>query len=86
LLAQQVSIIGCNHEIRAGQLYSDLPWDASRTGVTIGNNVWIGCGSTILPGCSIGDNAVVGAGSVVTKSIPAGTIWAGIPAKQIRVV
>lgn len=44
----------------------------------------IGAGSTILPGIEIGENAMVGAGSVVTKSIPAGEIWVGNPAKFLR--
>jgi maltose O-acetyltransferase len=37
--------------------------------VTIGNNVFIGAGTIILPGVIIGDNSVIGAGSVVSKSI-----------------
>ena len=52
--------------------------------VTIGNNVWIGGNVTILPGVTIGDNCTIGAGSVVTRSIPAGTIAAGNPAKVIK--
>ena len=44
----------------------------------------IGAGSTILPGITIGENAMVGAGSVVTKSIPAGELWVGNPAKFLR--
>jgi acetyltransferase-like isoleucine patch superfamily enzyme len=84
LIGQSVSIIGCNHLIKDGQPYCDQPWDTERTGVSIGNNVWIGCGSTILPGCAIGDNVVIGAGSIVTKSIPAGSIWAGNPAREVR--
>ena len=52
--------------------------------VHIGNNVWIGSGSIILPGVTIGDNAVIGAGSVVTKDIPADTVAVGSPASVIR--
>lgn len=52
--------------------------------VYIGNNVWIGSGSIILPGVTIGDNAVIGAGSVVTKDIPADMIAVGSPARVIR--
>lgn len=52
--------------------------------ITIGNNVWIGAGSTILAGVTIGDNSVIGAGSVVTKSIPADVIAVGVPCKVKR--
>jgi len=86
LIAQNVSLIGSNHQIKHGQIYWQLPWDERKTGVTIGNNVWLGCGVTVLPGCSVGDNAIVGAGSIVTKNIPAGTIWFGNPARQMRVI
>ncbi|MDB5251882.1 MAG: hypothetical protein JWP27_1051 [Flaviaesturariibacter sp.] len=48
--------------------------------VTIGNNVWIGWGCTILKGVTIGDNSVIAAGSVVTGDIPANVIAAGNPA------
>jgi acetyltransferase-like isoleucine patch superfamily enzyme len=83
LIAQHVSLIASNHNIRAGGIYLKTGWEESKTGVTIGNNVWIGCGVTVLPGCHVGNNAVVGAGSIVTKDIPAGTIWAGNPARLI---
>lgn len=52
--------------------------------VTIGHNVWIGGGATILPGVTIGDNCVVGAGSVVTKNVEANTLVAGNPASVIK--
>lgn len=54
--------------------------------ITIGNNVWIGGGATILPGVTVGDNAVIGAGSVVTRDVPGNTVVAGNPAKVIRQV
>lgn len=52
--------------------------------IIIGNNVWIGGNSVIGPGVTIGDNVVIGAGSVVTKSIEANVVVAGVPAKIIR--
>ncbi|MFI3286004.1 MAG: sugar O-acetyltransferase [Rikenellaceae bacterium] len=52
--------------------------------ITIGNNVWIGGGVTVLPGVEIGDNCVIGAGSVVVKSIPENSIAVGNPCKVIR--
>lgn len=51
--------------------------------VDIGNNVFIGASTTVLPGVKIGDNVVIGAGSVVSKDIPAGSVAAGNPAKFI---
>ncbi|MDF7809353.1 acyltransferase [Pontiellaceae bacterium B12219] len=52
--------------------------------IKVGNNVFIGMGCTILPGVIIGDNVVIGAGSIVTKSLPANGVYAGIPAKKIK--
>lgn len=51
--------------------------------VDIGDRVFIGAGSIILPGVTIGDDVIVGAGSVVTCSVPAGTVCAGNPAREI---
>lgn len=52
--------------------------------VTIGNNVWIGTRVIIMPGVSINDNSIIGAGAVVTKSFPANSVIAGVPAKLIK--
>ncbi len=52
--------------------------------ITIGNNVWMGAGSTILAGVTIGDNSVIGAGSVVTKDIPSGVIAVGVHCRVQR--
>lgn len=51
--------------------------------VTIGNNVFIGMGSIILPNTTIGNDVIIGAGSVVTKDIPNNSVVAGNPAKKI---
>lgn len=52
--------------------------------ITIGNNVWIGAGTTVLAGVSIGDNSVIGAGSVVKKDIPANVVAVGVPCRVMR--
>lgn len=51
--------------------------------VRIGNNVFIGAGSIILPGVTLGDNVVIGAGSVVTHSIDSNSVAAGNPARVL---
>lgn len=52
--------------------------------IRVGNNVWIGAGTTVLGGVTIGDNSVIGAGSVVTKDIPANVVAVGVPCRVMR--
>lgn len=52
--------------------------------IQIGNNVWIGAGTTVLAGVTIGDNTVIGAGSVVKKDIPPNVVAVGVPCKVLR--
>lgn len=54
--------------------------------VSIGNNVYIGYGATILCDVRIGDNCIIGAGSVVSKDVPENMVVAGNPAKIICTV
>jgi len=49
----------------------------------IGQDVWIGCHVTILPGVTIGNGAVIAAGAVVNRDVPPLEIWGGVPAKKI---
>lgn len=49
--------------------------------VTIGNNVFIGADSDVLPGVTIGNNVIVGANSTITHDIPDNVVVAGNPAK-----
>jgi acetyltransferase-like isoleucine patch superfamily enzyme len=52
--------------------------------IKIGKNVWLGAHVVVLPRVQIGDNAVIGAGAVVTKSVPSGETWGGVPAAPLR--
>ena len=52
--------------------------------ITVGNNVWIGGGVTILSDVTIGNNVVIGAGSVVTKDVPDNAVVVGNPARVIK--
>ena len=51
--------------------------------VVIGNNVFVGAGSIILPGVHVGNRVIIGAGSIVTKDIPDNSVAVGNPAKVI---
>jgi maltose O-acetyltransferase len=54
--------------------------------VVIGNRVFIGAGSIVLPGVVIGDDVVIGAGSVVSHDIPSNSVALGCPARVIKSV
>jgi serine O-acetyltransferase len=73
--------IGCDAYI----LHNVTIGDDFSTGMpTVGDNVFIGTGSTIAGGITIGDNVVIGAMSYVNENVPSNTIVAGIPARHIR--
>lgn len=52
--------------------------------IKVGDNVWIGGGTRVMPGVSIGSNTVIGAGSVVTKDVPDGVLAFGNPCRVHR--
>jgi len=52
--------------------------------INVGDNVYIGVRSIILPGVEIGSNTIIAAGSVVTKSVPCNTVFGGVPARKIK--
>lgn len=69
------------HPLDAEERIAGLEYGAP---ITIGDNVWLGGGVTILPGVTLGDNVVVGAGSIVTKSFGNNVAIAGNPARVIK--
>lgn len=56
----------------------------NKSGIEIGNDVWIGLDSKILNGVKIGDGATVAAGSVVIHDVPPYCVVAGVPAKVVK--
>lgn len=76
-LASEVMIYNDEHDI-----HSDT-YDNSFGPVTIGDYVFVGPRSIILPNVTIGNGAVIAAGAVVTKDVPAFEVWGGVPAKKI---
>lgn len=60
--------------------YDRLLWEPP----VIKRGAIIGGGVTVCPGVTIGERAIIGAGAVVTKDVPAGQVWLGIPARRVR--
>lgn len=84
MLANNVSVIGGDHiftDPTKPIIFSGRPVVQE---TNIGDDVWVGAFSIIMSGVEIGDGAIVGAGSVVTKNIQPYSIYAGVPAKFIR--
>ena len=52
--------------------------------IVVGDNVFIGVRSMIMPGVHIGDRCIIAAGSVVTKDVPSNQVWGGVPARFIK--
>jgi len=77
-LGPGVNIISSNHE------NSNFRKHKKGKPIIIGNNVWIGANSIILPEVIIGDNVVIGAGSIVTKNISSNSVAVGNPCKVIK--
>lgn len=81
LCAPNVSIFTAGHPVHSVPRNSGYEYGFP---ITIGNNVWIGGNTVILPNVTIGDNVVIGAGSVVTKDIPSNVIAVGNPCRVLR--
>lgn len=81
MFSPNVSIYTAGHPIHPTSRNSLYEYGIS---VTIGDNVWIGGNSVILPGVKIGSNTIIAAGSVVTKDIPDWVVAGGNPYRVIR--
>ena len=80
-MAPNVAIYTAGHPLHPVSRNSMYEYGIS---VTIGDNVWIGGNTVIMPGVHIGSNTVIGAGSVVTKDIPDWVVAVGNPCRVIK--
>lgn len=80
-MAPNVAIYTAGHPVHPDTRNSAYEYGKA---VTVGDNVWIGGNTVILPGVNVGSNVVIGAGSVVTKDIPDWCVAAGNPCRVIR--
>lgn len=78
MVGPNVGFYGTGHPYNVELRNNSITYSAP---ITIGNDVWICAGVSVLPGVTIGDNCIIGAGSVVTKDIPANSIAFGNPCR-----
>ena len=81
LVAPGVHFYAATHPTDPGARRSGLEMGAP---ITVGDNVWIGGRTVVLPGVTIGDDTTIGAGSVVTRDVPAGVVAVGSPCRVVR--
>lgn len=83
MFAPNVSIYTAGHPLHPDSRNSGYEYGIP---ITIGDNVWIGGSSCVLPGVHIGNNVVIGAGSVVNRDIPDNVVAAGNPCRVLRAI
>ena len=83
MCAPNVQLYTATHPLHPVKRNSGLEYGKP---ITIGDNVWLGGGTVVIPGVTLGNNVVVAAGSVVTKSFPDNCVIGGNPAKLIKVI
>ena len=84
ILANEVQIIGGDHKYDNPNLPMMFAGRETIETTEIGDDCWIGARSTIFVGVKIGDGAIIAAGSIVTKDVEPYSIYAGVPAKKIK--
>lgn len=92
LVGPGVQLLTAHHPLRAadrliaGRRRDDprSPYRTQASPIRIGDRVWLGAGSIVLPGVTIGDNVTIGAGSLVTEDVPPDVLAFGHPCRVQR--
>lgn len=82
-LTNGTKILNHDASVKVVRIALNTPWLDKVDKIEIGNNVFVGNDTIILPGVSIGDNCIIGAGSVVSKDVPSNSVCAGNPIRKI---
>lgn len=83
MIAEMVVIRDMDHVVSSDLSEAELN-NYNVSPIIIGKHAWIASKATILKGVTIGDYSIIAASAVVTKPVPPGELWAGIPAKFLK--
>jgi maltose O-acetyltransferase len=92
LLGPGVQLLTAHHPLQAAERLIAArrrddprsPYRTQASPIRIGDRVWLGAGTIVLPGVTIGDNVTIGAGSLVTEDVPSGVLAFGHPCRVQR--
>jgi maltose O-acetyltransferase len=84
MMGPEIVVLSGSHNFKRVDIPMREQGAPPRRPVVIGDDVWIGTRSIILPGTKIGSHSIIGAGSVVTKDVEEWAVVAGNPARKIR--
>jgi maltose O-acetyltransferase len=84
MMGPEVLVLTTNHRTDLIDVPMNQQGHETTAAVIVEDNVWIGARAIILPGVRIGAGSIIGAGAVVPKSVPAGVIAVGNPARIVR--
>ncbi len=79
--------VGCSvaHDSLVGEYVHVAPGCRISGGCVVGDGTLLGANSVLLPGVTVGAGCTIGAGAVVTRDVPDGAVYVGVPARQIRI-
>lgn len=81
LIAPFCYLVDGNHGTSRDSFIRTQPLETAQ--IVIGDDVWLGARTVVLPGITISTGAIIAAGSVVTKPVPGYEIWGGVPARKL---
>jgi maltose O-acetyltransferase len=84
LLTVSHPLLASDRVVSPSERTKGAPYRTHARPITIGDRVWLGAGTIVLPGVTIGANTTIGAASLVTADVPANALAFGQPCRVQR--